>query len=209
MDNRNPSIDEGSEMSAKFESFLRRLDPDRDRAAEKYEDLRRRLIRFFAWNQCFPQEDLADRTFDRVTQRSDDSQIQDMAGFVWGVAKNIVRECQRQPAAIGIDELPPNREPHTGNIESQIIDRRDRERCLECLRACLQNLSELDRRIFVEYEYFAGKGRNTEPLATSLGLTVSALQSRAHRLKYKVEKCTVNCMGRRRAAAFLGLHKKR
>lgn len=205
MDNLNVSIDERSLRSAQFENLLRRLDPDRDCAAEKYEDLRRRLIRFFAWNGCFPQEDLADQTLDRVAHRSDNTEIHDVVGFVWGVARNIVRECQRRPRAIGIEDLPPDREPHTGNAELPIIDRKERERRLLCLQTCLQKLSELDRRIFVEYEYYTSKAQNTELLARSLGLTVGALQTRAHRLKYRVAKCALNCFRRRKTAVFLAL----
>lgn len=50
----------------RFDNLLRLLDLDRDVAGDKYERLRRKLIKFFEWNACFPAEDLADETFDRV-----------------------------------------------------------------------------------------------------------------------------------------------
>jgi len=56
--------------SADFEVLLQRLDSDRECAGEKYEDIRRKLIRFFRWNDCFPGDDLADQTFDRVAQKA-------------------------------------------------------------------------------------------------------------------------------------------
>ena len=40
-----------------FAKLLARLDPDRERAGERYEDLRRTLTRFFEWrNAPFPEE---------------------------------------------------------------------------------------------------------------------------------------------------------
>jgi hypothetical protein len=40
-----------------FTRLLHRLDADRERAGEKYEDLRRTLIRFFEWRGApYPEE---------------------------------------------------------------------------------------------------------------------------------------------------------
>lgn len=202
MNNVNISIEERKTESLQFEGLLQRLHADRDCAAEKYEDLRRRLIRFFGWNGCFPHEDLADQTFDRVAQRVANQEIHDVVGFVWGVARNVVRECHRRPRFIGIEDLPREYEPHTGNAELTIIHRHERERRLHCLQSCLRKLSDLDRKIFLKYEYYAAKGQNTEILAKNLGLTTGALQIRAHRVKYRLEKCTLQCFRLRKAAVF-------
>ncbi|HEV8367877.1 MAG TPA: hypothetical protein VGQ39_08000 [Pyrinomonadaceae bacterium] len=40
-----------------FTRLLQRLDPDREQAGEKYEELRRTLIRFFEWRGApYPEE---------------------------------------------------------------------------------------------------------------------------------------------------------
>jgi hypothetical protein len=49
-----------------FETLLTRLDPDRDRAAQGYELLRRKLVKFFERNKCAGTEALADETIDRA-----------------------------------------------------------------------------------------------------------------------------------------------
>jgi hypothetical protein len=49
-----------------FAKLLDCLSADRERAGEKYEDLRRTLIRFFEWRGApFPEEH-ADETFNRI-----------------------------------------------------------------------------------------------------------------------------------------------
>src|SRR5204863_6195928 len=48
-----------------FEILLAQLDPDRERAGELYETIRRKLIRLFEWRGCACPEDLADETFNR------------------------------------------------------------------------------------------------------------------------------------------------
>ena len=55
--------------STAFTRLLACLDPDRERAGEKYEDLRRTLIKFFEWrNAPFP-EDHTDETFNRIAKK--------------------------------------------------------------------------------------------------------------------------------------------
>jgi DNA-directed RNA polymerase specialized sigma24 family protein len=195
MDGVNLPIGERGVNRAEFETFLGRLDPDRERAAEKYEDLRRRLIRFFRWNNCFPGDDLVDKTFDRVAHKVADEQVSahipDVVPFLWGVARNVVREFRRRPPAVNLEDLPPRRQPHTAHAESVIIEQRVRERRLACLRKCLELLAARDRELFLAYEYYQGRTRNTRQLAERFGTSVGALQVKAHRLKHKLEKCAL------------------
>src|SRR6185503_4743764 len=52
-----------------FDALLDWLDPDRERAGQKYEDIRQRLIRIFASRSCYEAEDLADETINRVANK--------------------------------------------------------------------------------------------------------------------------------------------
>src|SRR5260370_8775058 len=65
MDEKNVGTRKGDLTTASFESLLQRLDPDRERAGGKYENIRRKLIKFFQWNDCFAEEDLADEPLGR------------------------------------------------------------------------------------------------------------------------------------------------
>src|SRR5580700_5918445 len=49
-----------------LEVFLNYLDADRERAGEKYETIRQKLLTLFRCNGCWTAEDLADETIDRV-----------------------------------------------------------------------------------------------------------------------------------------------
>jgi len=191
MDNLNISIGERDLKSADFDGLLQRLHPDRNSAAERYEDLRRKLMRFFRWNDCFPGEELADQAFDRVARKLGSEQIHDVPAFLWGVARNIVREFRKRPPTVNFEELPPLRQPHTSHAELSLIEQKVRERRLQCLRKCLEQLTASDRELFLAYEYFAGKARSTRQLAERFGISVGALQTRAHRVKHRVEKCAL------------------
>src|SRR5689334_8976445 len=53
----------------KFEKLLVWLNADRDKAGQKYESIRQRLIYIFRQRGCSTPEDLADETIDRVIQK--------------------------------------------------------------------------------------------------------------------------------------------
>ncbi len=54
-----------------FEQLLFRLDSDETQAAEKYEDLRLKLVKILSWKGCPDTEAdaLADTTLDRVADK--------------------------------------------------------------------------------------------------------------------------------------------
>lgn len=179
--------------SMQFESLLNALDSDRESAGEKYENLRRKLIKFFEWNACFPAEDLVDEAFDRIANRLGQGVIYDVGAFAWGVAKNIRQEARRRTKKVlSISELP-DLETQRLNIrdtEEQIHEEMQNERRSKYLRMCLQRLEESERELFLAY-YNEGKeyAQYRQRLAEDLGLTISALRVRVNRLREKLEKC--------------------
>src|SRR5258707_3559667 len=76
-----------------FAKLLNRLDADRERAGEKYEDLRRTLNRFFEWRGApFPEEH-ADETFNRVARKLDEGvEIKNFGGYCYEVARLVCLE---------------------------------------------------------------------------------------------------------------------
>jgi len=181
-------------LSEQFERLLLHLDENRELAGEKYEDIRRKLARFFAWNDCFPEEDFADMTLDRVASKLATKRIHNIVAFIWGVAKNIKRECHKRPRPINIEDLPPDKIPQTGHPEPAIIENTEEQRRQQCLRTCIQKLSDSERELFLDYEYYAAKGKKMDDLAARLELTVGALRTRAHRIRRKAEICTLRCL---------------
>src|ERR1044071_7899691 len=65
-----------------LERFLASLDSDRDRAAERYEHIRTRLLRFFEWRGCAFPDECADETITRVIRKIDEgAAIQDADSY--------------------------------------------------------------------------------------------------------------------------------
>jgi hypothetical protein len=176
-----------------FDVLLQRLDADRNRAGEKYEEMRWRLVRFFQWNNCLAAEELVDEVFNRVAEKLSEKgdQIPDVAAFAWGVAKNVRQEALRNDLkTVPLADLP-NEEGFVPmsrdsvDSESEITQRR-----LKFLRICIQRLSAQDRKLLLTYH--APKGRRIEErqrLASENALSMLALRVRASRLRFRLEEC--------------------
>jgi len=52
-----------------FDRFLATLDTDRDKAGEKYENIRLKLLKYFQWCGSVAPDIDADETINRVTRR--------------------------------------------------------------------------------------------------------------------------------------------
>jgi RNA polymerase sigma factor (sigma-70 family) len=188
-----------SSGTERFETLLRLLDSDRDRAGEKYEAVRKKLIKFFQWNSCFPAEDLADETFQRLEQRMGETEIDDAVGFAWGIAKNLRQEARKRAArSVHFSSLADCEDPLPDalDIEKDLAERMLEERRLRCLHLCLQRLPEQDRKLFMAYHDHEGTGQrlqDRQKLAQQSGLTLGALRVRINRLRDKLEDCARNC----------------
>ena len=173
--------------SSEFDHLLRRLDEDRERAGLKYEEVRRTLMRYFAVRKCFPEEDLADETLDRVARRLESAQIYNLSVFIWGVARIIVLELGRRPQEVSIETVQLLKCLKTEHAEQAIIRREERQRRLECFLKCLRDLSPTDRRILLEYQYHSRGRESKERLARRFNITPQGLRTRAHRVWRRVE----------------------
>lgn len=183
---------------AQFEKLLRGLDRDRERAGQKYEDLRLLLIRFFDWNACPGAEEHADETLNRVARRLEEEDILDIAAFAWGVAKNIRREvASKSRRLISLDDLGDEGLPLRDNrdTEKELYDQFEKAHRVACLRVCLSKLSKGDRDLFVSYHVPAGeRSEARRELARVAGLSLGALRMKVIRLRQKLEKCTRRCV---------------
>jgi DNA-directed RNA polymerase specialized sigma24 family protein len=179
--------------SEDFDKLLGILDADRECAGEKYEDFRRKLARYFMWNDCFPAEDLTDTVFDRVALRLRNCQVRDIGGFIFGVARNVKREFHKRPPTVSIEELPVCGQLQSEHLELRIIDDAEKCRRRACLRQCVMGLRVKDRELFLEYEYYGQRTLEIDMMAQRLNLTIGALRTKAHRIKRRVEACVLEC----------------
>lgn len=178
-----------------FEALLSRLDPDPERAGERYEDVRLRLVKFFQWRQTLSPEDLADETLDRVGRRlRDDETIrpQNWSAYVHGFARNVLRESWKQ------QKLTGNGPPALRVAAEPASEAEARERRLECLDRCLGALPDDSRELILEY-YQRHRGAQIEHrqrVAEERGIALNALRLRVHRIRARLEPCVRDCVAR-------------
>jgi DNA-directed RNA polymerase specialized sigma24 family protein len=181
-----------------FQNLLLRLDPTGQDPGRRYEDIRRRLIKFFEWNGCHgAAEDLADTTFDRVTRLLDDGReitSKDIFGFIQGVGRNIAREYKGKIRPVSLEQLPSWNLPRDPTDSDHEIDN---EQLFQCFEKCAARLSETDRKLIIEY-YVGDKSakiENRRKLAENLKISPNALRIRAHRIREELESCVGRCVG--------------
>ena len=166
-----------------FDMVLAWLDEDRDRAAEKYEDIRRKLIKIFARRGCPNAEELADETMNRVCRRVHEvapTYVGDPALYFYGVAKNVYRESVAtvpDPIIVPIPD-PPDERRH------------------DCLDRCLEHLDAESRELILEYfqEDKTAKIIRRKELSDRLGISLNNLRMRIHRIKETLQQCVGHCL---------------
>lgn len=171
--------------------LLARLDTDPVAAGEKYEHLRRALLKFFSWHQTLEAESCVDETLDRIARRLDGGDtIDDVGAFAYGVARLVRLERQRQSAAMPItsDETLV---AHAAPSEAEDVEVRD-----ACLQQCLGEISLKERDFIVTYYVGTGRERidGRSRLAATLGLSENALRLRAQRLRDRLRVCAAQCV---------------
>jgi DNA-directed RNA polymerase specialized sigma24 family protein len=196
MDHTKPSTTDGLRESD-FEGLLDRLDSDRDSAGRKYEGLRRKLIKFFEWNRCFPAEDLADETLDRVARRLGREEVVQVLSFAWGVAQYVRQESgRRMRREVALPDMADeiSLRPQA-DVEADLHERLLDERRGRCLSSCLNRLPHRQRELFLAYyEPCADPSARRQLLAAAAGLTIRGLRVKINRLREKLEGCVRSCV---------------
>lgn len=175
-----------------FDNLLAWLDPNRDQAGKKYEEIRRRLIKIFACRGCTEADNLADETINRVTQKMQKlaaGYTGDPALYFYGVAHKVHLEYLRRKPAPALQ--PP---PLTGSSD-------EIEQEYDCLERCMQGLTPDNRELVLRYyqEEKQSKINNRKQLAEQLGIALNALRIRAYRIRATLQQCVQSCLEQRAA----------
>jgi DNA-directed RNA polymerase specialized sigma24 family protein len=181
--------------AAALQRLLDFLDPDRDAAARKYEDIRRRLLKLFTWRGCTSPEDCADRAIDRVARRlveGVDIHTRDPYHYFQGVALNVLREHVREPARRW-ESLAPGRQLLAAAPDDP-LDAAHTERRFACLDECLGALTTPHRMLLLDYHGGDRHIEHRQSLAASLGIAPNALRIRVHRLRNTLQSCVTRCL---------------
>jgi DNA-directed RNA polymerase specialized sigma24 family protein len=180
--------------AAGFARLLNRLHADVEQAGQEYERLRRTLVKFFDWRGVPTPEECADETIDRLARKLEDTIVDDLRSYAYGIARLVLMERRREPVFSSIDGHPalPSVPPPSPADEG--------DRLHDCFELCLADFPEGTRSLVLRYyegERFA-KISNRRQLAASLGLSESALRNRVQRLRDRLEQCVHACVSKRR-----------
>lgn len=162
------------------------LDGDSEAAGQKYEIIRRRLIKIFISRGCADAEDLADVTITRVAVRLPevrDGYVGEKIRYFYGVARKVYLESTRRHE-IATDTLPQPAAPRPNAVR-------------DCLRECLDQLPAEQRELVLEYYLYEKRAKidHRERLAEELHISPNALRLRAHRIRGVLEECVRRCAG--------------
>ena len=175
-----------------FDELLAWLNPDRERAGRKYEDIRERLIRIFAHRGCLSAEDLADKTINKVARKVNEIKVYyvgDPALYFCGVARNVYADYSKTQVELPvITEVLSAPEPDDPDEESESEHR--------CLDRCLAHMTPKDRDVLLEYyrEQGGAKIEGHKEMARRRGITVNALRILICRLRAGFKKCMQQCL---------------
>ena len=168
-----------------FEALLCWLDPDRELAGKKYEQIRTRLINFFTGRGHCEAEDLADETINRVISRLHEVSNQvtgERSRYFFGVARKVQLEYLRRK----IPQAPPESVTDSERVELEY----------QCLDECIAKLSPENRDLVLRYYQAEGRDKieKRKRLAEELGIAPNALRIRAYRIRTALQKCLEQCI---------------
>lgn len=184
-----PVNDDWTLTKSAFDALLAWLDPDRERAAQKYEEIRRRLIKLFAYRGCGAPEDVADRTINRVCAKLEEigpAYRGDPVPYFYAVAKRVFLEEARPNSSVAV--LPQLAKA----VDSRIED--------ECLDECLDRLSPEDQQLILDYyrDEKQAKIDHRKALAEVLGIELNALRIKVCRIRASLKECVFECLRAKR-----------
>lgn len=185
-----------------FARLLQQLDADREQAGEKYEDLRRMLLRFFEWRSASFVEERADETLNRLARRIGEGiNVHDLRSYAMQIARLVLLESFKEPDARRTEweALPhePAIDPHREQFERETIAHNER-----CLTQCLQQLPDDSRHMILAYYQHSGRAQieHRAALAVRMGLRRDALANRTQRLRDKLAECVMRCTNKKPSA---------
>jgi len=170
---REAKLNQGS-----LEAFLALVNPDREQAGIGYCQLLDRLVRFFGGRGDTSPAEAADETIDRIAQRLEAGEkIDSLRRYSMGVARLVGLERYRRHIREQVAMARYHEEQEWGAAANH--------RQFELQFQCLNGLAEHEQSLLRAY-YQGCEGdtrcRLRHQLAASLGLSISQLRLRVHRL---------------------------
>jgi len=176
-----------------FDKFLACLDPDRDRAGERYLQLRHSLLRILEWKGSRTPEEHADEVVNRVCRKIEEGvRIDDIFKYCHAILNFVFLESLKKPG------LELEQEGDDEHSFSQIAapEPEEEDARMVCLESCLSKLPAESRDLIVGY--YEGDQRakieNRKRLAAELKISAHNLEVRASRIREKLQDCAGDCL---------------
>lgn len=195
---QNTSLKKDWKLTPKaFDQLLEWLDDGNNSNGRTYLEIRWRLVTYFDRKNCSTPDELADETINRVARKLEElSSIETdtPAKYCYVTARFVFLEHLRTRA---------RDQQFQAEIRAEAtVDRDDRtggdirEKRLKCLDQCAAKLESANRNLILRY--YCGEQRvkidNRRALASSLGISVNALNIRACRIRDTLEACMRECI---------------
>jgi DNA-directed RNA polymerase specialized sigma24 family protein len=176
-----------------FDKFLACLDPDRERADERYLQLHHSLIRILEWKGSRTPAEHVDEIIDRVCRKIDEGErIDDIFKYCHAVLNFVFLESLKKP---GLNLEQEGDDEHSfSQIAAPELEEEDER--MACLERCLSKLPAENRDLIVRY--YEGDQRakieNRKRLAAELEISAHNLEVRASRIREKLQDCVGDCL---------------
>jgi hypothetical protein len=170
----------GGPTQENFEKLLRWLDPVRDKAGEKHERIRLRLIRVFSSRGCYEADFLADKTINVVTSKIDwliDNYVGDPALYFYAVGKKVFLEWIKPKPNPDLPPLEP-KPPEVEQLATYLDD-------------CMDLLLPKERDLVLRYHEFdkQEKIQYRKKLAEESQLSRNALRIKVFHIHARLRDC--------------------
>jgi RNA polymerase sigma factor (sigma-70 family) len=165
-------------------------------AEDKFLEITRKLVYFFAGRGCSDAEDLAAETMLRVAGKCAElsgAGFADRIAYFYGVARNVrferLRETRRELTNRESAAKDPTLFPVADAEHRQNEDEEHR-----CLEKCMARLSSGARRLILDY--YGGDNATIashRELAAQVGKSLNALRIDVHRIRNTLRQCVFEC----------------
>jgi DNA-directed RNA polymerase specialized sigma24 family protein len=184
-----------SEITPKdFNGLLARLSPDAEEAGEKYEQIRKGLIKYFYYRGALDPESLTDETINRVAAKLPEAPRDEkfvLANYFYSFAANIFLEDYRKRkkiVAVDDDYLEMLK------TKGEALEENGFEGA--CMKKCLAGRAPEESELLLKYYGFEKGDRNVrrKMLAAQQGISIELLHTKVSRLRKALRDCLKKCL---------------
>jgi DNA-directed RNA polymerase specialized sigma24 family protein len=163
------------------------LDPDRQKAAARYEQIRSRIFKIYTNRGCQFAEEIADETDIRVCRKIRETVAK------WKAGDNPALHFYKVAKYVYLERLHPTTVQSVPSVKESP---EKKELLHACLDLCLARLQPQQRELILQFHHGEKNVRikNRQKLAAAHGINTKALSLRAFRLHKALRPCLEECL---------------